>query len=333
MALMAVMDEQAANVDGAQSLFNSGVWFELLHSHCSDDAIRFDIQAIVGSTQCTLPLWQSPEGNLAALANWYSFRWQPQLAGNKGQDRALALTKAFRKARTSASVLKLYPITTEDDNKTRVIYALQKAGWLPFSTVITRNHWLEIGKQSFADWWSTRPGQLRSTVKRKSKSSPLKISVTNEFAEQAWLDFCELYAARWSAGESHPAFLEALARYHGQHGTLRLGIARLEGRLIAAQFWTVNGAVANIHKLAQDTKFPNLSAGTLLTFELFRHAIEIDKVRRIDFGTGTEAFKLDWTNQHADLIEILAVDPRRLAGWRAAIRGNMKRLVARVQPR
>src|SRR3546814_3832573 len=62
------------------------------------------------------------------------------------------------------------------------------------------------------------------------------------------------------------------------------------------------------------------SPGTLLSAALFRHVIAVDRVARVDFGTGNDAYKRDWMNRHGPLWHIEAFNPSRIAAWGPAFK-------------
>src|SRR3546814_20818181 len=98
-----------------------------------------------------------------------------------------------------------------------------------------------------------------------------------------------------------------------------MGIARIEGVPVAAQYWTVEDGTAFIHKLAHVEDSLKASPGTLLSAVLFRHVIEVDGVRRVDFGTGHDGYKRDWMNRHEPLWPIEAFNPAAIAPWGPAL--------------
>src|SRR3546814_11418082 len=69
-------------------------------------------------------------------------------------------------------------------------------------------------------------------------------------------------AASWKPEEGHPALLRAFAEAEGAGGRLRMGIARIEGVPVAAQYWTVEDGTAFIHKLAHVEDSLQASPGT-----------------------------------------------------------------------
>ncbi len=127
--------------------------------------------------------------------------------------------------------------------------------------------------------------------------------------------------------------LKALAEAEGAAGTLRLGIASKDGRPVAAQIWLVEGVEATIHKLAYVEDMKALSPGTVLSVEMFRHAIDVDKVTRIDFGTGDDAYKRDWMERSMPLYRMTAYNPRSLTGLAWLARAKASALVRSLRSR
>ena len=59
---------------------------------------------------------------------------------------------------------------------------------------------------------------------------------------------------------------------------------------------------AFIHKLAHVEDSLKASPGTLLSAALFRHVIEVDGVKRVDFGTGNDGYNQTLSGQRADAV-------------------------------
>ena len=169
-------------------------------------------------------------------------------------------------------------------------------------------------------WWASRPGALRSTVQRKAKKGVVDIQLITAFDPGSWAAYEQIYAASWKPQEGDPALLRAFAELESVRGTFRMGIARIEGVPVAAQYWTVEDGTAFIHKLAHVEDSLKASPGTLLSAALFRHVIEVDRVKRVDFGTGNDGYKRDWMNRHDPLWRIEAFNPSRLAAWGPALK-------------
>ena len=98
-------------------------------------------------------------------------------------------------------------------------------------------------------------------------------------------------------------------------GALRLGLAYIDGKPVAAQFWTSENGTALIHKLAHDERHMHASPGTLLSAALFQHVIDVDKVDVIDFGTGSDAYKREWMEEVRERFRLDMFWPNHLANW------------------
>ena len=98
-------------------------------------------------------------------------------------------------------------------------------------------------------------------------------------------------------------------------GALRLGLAYIEGKPVAAQFWTVENGTALIHKLAHDERHMQASPGTLLSAALFQHVIDVDRVNLIDFGTGNDAYKAEWMDDVRERYRLEMFWPNHPANW------------------
>ena len=317
------IDVMAASAGQDVPLFARGRWFAQLHALCLDAQTAVVAQAHDYAGSTTLPLMRAAPDHLVALANWYSFRWQPL---NPAPDRLAALAHGLK---TQAARLTLAPVPDEGGVAAALAATLRDAGWWVTTTATGTNHWLDRGHRSFADWWTARPGALRSTVKRKGKSGAVQIQLYQQFDADAWAAFEAVYGASWKPAESHPGFLRDLAQQDG----LRLGIARIADQPVAAQFWTQNAGVSSIHKLAHVQGVEAHSPGTLLSHALFGWAFDVDQARRIDFGTGDDGYKRDWMEGSAPLITIEAFDPKQPAAWPHMARARLSRVAARLRRR
>ena len=261
-------------------------------------------------------------GRITPLRNWYSFTWR-QLAPSGPRGDAL-LEAIAGQLRARGHRVTLTPIPEEDGSATRLARAFAKAGWRVEVSRCDTNHVLNVGGRSFARYWAQRPGALRSTLKRKAYQ--VEVTIFDRFDAGAWQDYEAIYNASWKPAEDQPAMLRAFANGAGKAGRLRLGIARHEGRPVAAQFWTVENGTAFIHKLAHLKSAKHLSAGTTLSAAMFEWAIDRDKVGLIDFGTGDERYKRDWMEATRPRYQIDCLDMRQPAAWVDLTRLAIRRL-------
>lgn len=313
------------------SPFGAPDWFTMLHDYCLAEYPAHIVSERNGDDAVALPL-MAKDGALQSLSNWYSFHWRPLVAGDERATAPL-LNTLLRNLKNVAPRLVFSPVPTEDGSANRLETALRQAGWRVAVDTISQNHWLETKGRSFDDWWAERPGVLRSTVKRKAKKGLVTLSITSAFSDADWDDFETVYRQSWKPPESHPKFLRERARLDAEQGMLRLGIARIEGAPVAAQYWVTAYGTAHIQKLAHVADHDALSPGTLLTHALFRHAFDVDHVHRVDFGTGDDGYKRDWMEDDAPLVTIRAWDGGQPAAWPSLLRHGLSRVAARLRGR
>jgi hypothetical protein len=297
-------------------------WFRLLQQHCPPAGALKVARARDGERSAWLFLANGGHG-AHAYAAWYSLRYG--LIG----DTALAgdLTKSLREA--GLAFLNLFPLAAPEP----LSRALLASGWSASVQPATGNWIAHTEGLDFDQYWAKRPGKLRSTVQRKARAAALDIEILDRFGAQAWEAYEAVYRASWKPEEGSFPFLRALAEQEGAAGTLRLGLARKDGRPVAAQLWLVENGIATIHKLAYAEDAKHLSPGTLLGAAMFRRAIDQDRVRRIDYGTGDDAYKRDWMDERRQLSRIVAHNPATLRGLVGAARARGSALVGRLRSR
>jgi CelD/BcsL family acetyltransferase involved in cellulose biosynthesis len=324
------LDAVAADAAGAldraaqPSLFARLAWFRLLAEHCPPEGRLAVLRGRDGAKQAWLFLAVSG-AKAKAYAAWYSLRFDA--IGDVESDVMTAIAQALRKS--GIPEVELAPI--EDPTPLRA--AFRKAGWRVAVTEKTGNWRIATEGMDFETYWAARPAQLRNTAKRRGKSAGLDIEIYDRFDEAAWADYEAVYQASWKPEEGSFPFLRALAEQEGEAGTLRLGIARKDGRPVAVQLWLVENGEATIHKLAYAEDAKALSPGTLLGMAMFRHVLDRDHVRVIDYGTGDDGYKKDWMAERRPLWRVQAYNPRTLRGLAGAARASASALVARLASR
>lgn len=262
------------------------------------------------------------QGRITPLRNWYSFTWRQLAPESEHGDRLL--TEIARQLKTRGYRVTLEPVPGEDGSADRLARAFRKAGWRVEVSKCDLNHVLEVGGRSFAEYWSSRPGTLRTTLKRKAKKVEVQISKT--FDPVAWEQYETIYAASWKPEEDFPQMLRDFAHAEAEAGRLRFGLAYHEGRPVAAQCWTVENGIAYIHKLAYLESMRKLSVGTTLSAAMFEHVIDHDQVQLIDFGTGDQPYKADWMDQTRIRYQIDCLDMAQPRGWLSLAKLAFKRL-------
>ncbi len=257
-------------------------------------------------------------GHPRALTNWYTFRWRPL-----GDDLAL-LTALAVDLKKRAWRVTLAPLPAEDGSATLLATAFRAAGWRGALEQSDVNHVLLVAGRGYAEYLASRPGQLRTTLKRKA--GKVRVALHDSFDVTAWADYEAVYAASWKPEEGSPAFLRRFAEAEGAAGRLRLAIAYSDGRPVAAQLWTVEGGTAWIHKLAHIEEAKSLSPGTTLTAALMERVIDRERVELVDFGTGDDAYKRDWMDAVRPRYRLDLFDPASPRAWPHLARAALRRL-------
>lgn len=298
--------------------FDRAEWYQLL---ADSGLVPLIAMASDANVSAALALTEA-RGHITPLRNWYSFTWR-QLAP-QGPDGDALLTQIARQLKARGHRVTLEPVPDEDGSATRLADAFRRAGWLVEVTACDTNHILHVNGRSFAEYWESRPGQLRTTLKRKGKKVETRITAT--FAPDFWADYERIYAASWKPAEGNPAMLRAFAQSEAAAGRMRMGLAYYEGAAIAAQFWTVENGIAYIHKLAHLESHKHLSAGTTLSAALFQHAIDTDRAHLVDFGTGDQAYKADWMEETRARYRIDCLAPFAPRAWPAFAKRVLRRI-------
>ncbi|MCW1403392.1 GNAT family N-acetyltransferase [Novosphingobium sp. MW5] len=260
--------------------------------------------------------------SIFALANWYSFRVKPLFT--KGASQAELLTELAADLAGQAPHIVLEPLPNEHGETDLTAACFRKSGWLVFREQSDVNHVLHVRGRSFAEYLAGRPGPLRTTLKRKS--GKVAVQLLDRFDADAWAAYEAVYAQSWKPEEGSPKFLRRFVEEEGAAGRLRMAIARHDGEPVAAQFWTVEGGTAFIHKLAHTEASKSLSPGTTLSAALFEWVIDRDKVTLIDFGTGNDGYKRDWMEDVRPRYRLTMFRPAWPQNWPAIARIALRRL-------
>ena len=303
-------------------------WFRRTWHHCPPGDQPLIVRARTEGSDAWLFLAERANGTAVSLASWYTLAFRPVITGAPAESvaRALLVATARRlRPRLSSIVLDHVP----ENDATLLRHAFRRAGWVTSITAQVANWSIDVGGKSFADYWAERPGQLRSTAKRKAAKIDLKIEIFDRFDAAAWDAYADVYAHSWKPHEGSLDFIRAMAQDKGSAGALRLGIATLEGQPVAAQLWTVSHGNALIHKLAHREDVAELSPGTILTKAMFEYVIDRDTVNRIDFGTGDDRYKADWMDTRVMRMRVELFNPRKVAGLIGAAKTGLRALVRR----
>lgn len=298
-------------------------WFDLLQKQVypDDRNIRYYYVADRGRPTAILPLRQTLQGGarkLESLSNYYTSLYTP-LLGQEGHPQVLRhLLSAATRENRGAHVMRFAPMDPESPGYAALLNELRATGWIPLTFFCFGNWFLQVDG-GWENYLRKRGANLRSSIKRRNREfaaegGTLEVVSGPERLNEAIAAFQEVYSASWKKPEPYPDFVPSLIRLLAVRGMLRLGIARLQGRPIAAQLWIVGQGKASIYKVAYHHAYASLSPGTVLTSFLLRHAIEQDRVREVDFLIGDDDYKKIWMSHRRERWGIVAFNPRTVIG-------------------
>jgi len=319
--------------NGAQEYgFLRPAWYGMLARHCFAGAAVHMARAQTGNSRVILPLVDQDD-RISSLSNYYSFAYGPMFEGTPTmRERQAMLIRIAADLKKSRHRVSLYPLIEDGSGMADELRrAFAKAGWIAVLTDQNSNHVLNLRGRDFATYWEQRPGQLRSSVKRKSKAERYHFEIKDHISDASWTNYCAIYASSWKNAEPWPEMIRAMAQEAAVRGALRLGFAyrKDDGRPVATQLWTKEGDTACIHKIAHDSSEDASSPGTLLSHHMFAHMIDAEKIAHIDYGTGGNSYKRDWMEHERPMLRLDCFDPRRASLWLPALKTRISRLVRR----
>ncbi len=314
-------------------------WFALLQRQVypDDPNVRYYYLAEGGQARAVLPLRRSRQGwlrTLESLSNYYTSLYSPPL----GQDcDPLALRDLLRAAlrdNRGVHMMRFAPMDPEAPDYSALLNELRASGWIPLTFFCFGNWFLKV-RGGWEDYLRQRSANLRSTIKRMSKKFAADGGTLELIRDVAGVEagiaaFAEVYSASWKKPEPYPDFVPELIRLLAAKGMLRLGIARLQGRPIAAQLWLAGRGKASIYKVAYHEAFSAYSPGTVLTSFLMQQVIEGDRVEEVDFLIGDDKYKQIWMSDRRERWGIIAYNPRTVFGCALAIKEVAGRLAKPV---
>lgn len=302
-------------------------------------AVRFYVLRREGRVLAVLPT-TAQDGALgpevSGLSNFYTAIYAPALdAGVEAKD-LLPLTRALRRDGAGAAAYRFSPMDPASREYALLKDALRLAG-LSVHPYFAFGNWYEPVRQTWAEYLKERSGQVRSTIKRNAKKfaaegGRLELVQDDDRLEAGLAAYQAVYARSWKVPEPFAGFVPELIRLCARRGWLRLGLAWLGDKPVAAQVWIVANGRADIYKLAYDEAYKALAPGTLLTAMLMERAIDLDRVREIDYLIGDDAYKAAWMSQRRERFGLVAYDPMTLRGLLGLIRQALGTAWRRMRP-
>lgn len=280
-----------------------------------------------------LPIRHADDGQIWSLGNFYTSLYQPYFAAGLSVESLARLLGRIRQVHGTISAMRFAPMDVDGRCYQLLLAASRQAGLIAFPYFCFGN-WHQPVDADWSSYFSARSSQLKNSVKRKSRDFQQAGGVLEIISDQSRVEFGisayeSVYAASWKVPEPYPEFVPSLIRMLVAKSCLRLGVATLGGRPIAAQIWIVAHGRASIFKLAYHEEFKRYSAGTLLTAALMAQVIDTDGVKEIDYLIGDDPYKASWMTRRRERWGIIAYNPGSIHG---AIGAGREYLGRRIKP-
>ncbi|PZP29687.1 MAG: GNAT family N-acetyltransferase [Roseateles depolymerans] len=301
-------------------------WFALLEQtvyerQAATHTVRLFVLSRGDAVLAVLPTVAQPGPvgrEVGALSNFYTAIFAPALAEGLQARDLLPLTRSLRRHGAGAAAYRFAPMDPASREFALLRDALRLAGLSP-QGYFGFGNWYEPVRQPWPDYLQARSGQVRSTLRRKGKAfaaegGRLELVRDGERLEAGLAAFQAVYANSWKQAEPFPDFIPGLIRLCARRGWLRLGVAWLGDKPVAAQLWIVANGRADIYKLAYDEAHKAAAPGTLLTALLMEQAISHDAVTEIDYLIGDDPYKAEWMSQRRERWGLVAFDPLTARG-------------------
>ena len=259
---------------------------------------------------------------LIAASNYYTSLFhliqddcEPDSNGNINR-----LTRGLIEDASQWDCIDLHPMAVDSLQFASIQCAFKDAGALTQTYFCFGNWYLKLEGRNFQEYFKSVPSRLRNTIDRKSrqleKSHGLQMTIVQTEAELelAAAAYEHVYTSSWKQSEAHPHFILGLMQVCAREGWLRLGIAYVDNKPVAAQLWMVHRGIASIYKLAYDENFSKFSIGSILTAHIMRHVIDVDLVDEVDYLTGDDDYKKDWMSHRRERWGIVAFNQATLKG-------------------
>jgi hypothetical protein len=304
-------------------IFYTPAWFDLLWTHgntFSGQARYVLVKDRAQDRRVCFPLVAGK--SLAGMSNYYASLFGP-IGDPAGATQAVCRTLAewIREHPQGWPVVDFHPLDTEAPFYRNMARALEDQGYRVDSYACFGNWFLPVEGKNYEEYLADRPSRLRNTIRRNlsraRKTGAFEIAIhqtPGPALENAIEDYAQVYRKSWKPAESHPEFVAELCRQGARAGHLRLGILKLDKAPVAVQIGLVYARKANIYKLAYVRGENPFSAGTLLSAEMMRHAIDVDRVDEIDYLTGDDAYKQDWMPARRERRGLVGFDLRKAGG-------------------
>ena len=325
--------------------FLTETWFELLLQYSPPVAEKPRIYVVRArgdqGVECVLLTLSSVSGprrrarKLMSMTNFYTMNYAPIVHADPVRAGAAvdALAEEICSEQPTWDIIELRGLLMEAPTTRELLRAFRKRGMLVDTYFQFENWYQSLSGVSARTYFDARPSRLRNTIGRKLKrvqrEHQLDFCLYKGAGElhKGLEDYQAVYERSWKEPEVYSEFIPRLLSKLADHDALRLGILNIDHQPVAAQIWLQSGNRATIYKLAYDERYAQLSVGSILTKMMFDHAIDVDHVSEVDFGSGSDAYKREWMSDCREVVALIGFNVRSPLGLFAATRHFSSRLV------
>ena len=323
--------------DAGPGLQSRRTWFAATEDAALPEGAQAQYATVQDGAQplALLPMATGPGRRASSLTSPYSVLFQPLLA--PGADPAAIGQALGRLLRAPPTVL-LEALSPEWPALAPLLQGFRRAGLATARYDHFGNWSVEAGNGGWDAYLASRPGALRETIRRKTRTAAKDASVRFEITRDtaglpaALAAYEAVYARSWKVPEPFPRFNATLLQRLAPLGAMRLGVLWQGNVPMAAQYWTVAGNTATVLKLAHDEAARALSPGTLLTAHMIR-ALLGEGIQTLDFGRGDDPYKQQWTGTRRQRIGVMLANPLHPTGLLALGRHWAGMARRRLRPR
>jgi len=198
-------------------------------------------------------------------------------------------------------ILDFYSIPEENDCFDILKMAIKQTGLKHLEYFCFGDCYLDNIEYSGDEYFTNLPKKIRKDVSycqrllQKMGNFEFKLINNGDLIHHHMDLYYEVYSKSWQQKEGiGPTFHRDLAKMAARNGWLRLGFLFLNNYPISSQFWISCNDTAFIMKTVYDQDYKKFSPGKILTAEMMKYVIDIDKVKTVDYLQGDESYKQDW---------------------------------------
>ena len=326
-----------------QNFFLSINWFSCVYDTALISLMNPRIYCLIDHDQRAIGILfcatKEGERNLYSLTNFYTMEFGLISLETTGLTKQHIdhLAKFIESERPRWNAIDFRYILMDGSREETILVALKQKGFYISTYFMYENWYTPILNKDFNEFYSGLSSQLRNTIKRKenklkkSHQTEIVIHKRNDYnLEKAIEDYVLIYNKSWKRPEPFPNFIPQLISTTSKLGILRLGILYIDRNPAAAQLWINTNKKALIYKLSYDENYSNYSPGSILSREMFRYAIDTDKVTEIDYGVGSENYKKDWMSSVRELKGARAYNKKTIKGLYLSINQSIRTMAKNI---